>query len=95
MPKLKVYPLSCCVRYRFYCPGCKCDHSYDCRTDGGRPSWTFNGDLELPTFTPSLLYPDRVCHLFVTDGRIQYLGDCTHELAGHQVDLPEIEPDSP
>jgi hypothetical protein len=28
------------------------------------------------------------CHSFVTDGRIQFLGDCTHELAGQTVDLP-------
>lgn len=29
-----------------------------------------------------------VCHSFVTDGRIQFLGDSTHELAGQTVDLP-------
>lgn len=28
------------------------------------------------------------CHSFVTDGRIQFLGDCTHALAGQTVDLP-------
>jgi hypothetical protein len=31
----------------------------------------------------------RVCHSFVTDGRIQFLSDCTHELAGQTVDLPD------
>lgn len=30
----------------------------------------------------------RVCHSFVTDGRIQFLGDCTHALAGQTVDIP-------
>lgn len=30
-----------------------------------------------------------VCHSFVTDGRIQFLSDCTHALAGQTVDLPE------
>jgi hypothetical protein len=30
-----------------------------------------------------------VCHSFVTDGCIQFLGDCTHELAGQTVDLPD------
>lgn len=30
-----------------------------------------------------------VCHSFVTDGRIQFLGDCTHSLAGQTVDLPD------
>ena len=29
-----------------------------------------------------------ICHSFVTDGRIQYLSDCTHALAGQTVDLP-------
>lgn len=33
-----------------------------------------------------------VCHSFVTDGRIQFLGDCTHALAGQTVDLPELTP---
>jgi len=32
---------------------------------------------------------DRICHTFVTDGRIQFLGDCTHALAGQTVDLPD------
>lgn len=31
-----------------------------------------------------------VCHTFVTDGRIQFLGDCTHALAGQTVDLPDF-----
>lgn len=29
------------------------------------------------------------CHSFVTDGKIQFLTDSTHELAGQTVDLPE------
>ena len=29
----------------------------------------------------------RVCHSFVTDGSIQFLGDCTHELKGQTVKL--------
>ncbi|KFE50155.1 DUF6527 family protein [Pseudomonas syringae] len=33
----------------------------------------------------------KVCHSFVTDGRIQYLGDCTHALAGQTVVLPNWE----
>jgi hypothetical protein len=32
---------------------------------------------------------DMVCHSFVTDGRIQFLGDCTHRLAGQTVDIPD------
>lgn len=32
-----------------------------------------------------------ICHSFVTDGRIRFLNDCTHELAGQTVDLPDLE----
>lgn len=30
---------------------------------------------------------NTVCHSFVNDGRIQFLGDCTHALAGQTVPL--------
>lgn len=32
----------------------------------------------------------HICHSFVRDGRIEFLGDCTHALAGQTVDLPEV-----
>lgn len=32
-----------------------------------------------------------VCHSFVTDGRVQFLDDCTHHLVGQTVDLPDAE----
>lgn len=79
--------------YLFYCPGCECYHSYDVRSDGGRPAWSFNGDMDRPTFTPSLLYPDRRCHLYLTDGRLHFQGDCSHALAGRTVDLPDFDDD--
>lgn len=91
----------------FFCAGCQCSH-------GVNSGWTFNGDFERPTFTPSILvrgykmsahgeamiargerhpeggrYPgeNTVCHSFVTDGKIQFLDDCTHALAGKTVAL--------
>lgn len=30
---------------------------------------------------------ETICHSFVTDGRIQFLSDCTHALAGQTVEL--------
>lgn len=62
--------------------------------------WSFNGDMDKPTFNPSVLNtsnwgPERRelrCHSYVTAGRIQFLPDCTHPLAGQTVDLPEIDP---
>lgn len=37
-------------------------------------------------------YPghEKICHSFVTDGKIQFLDDSTHALRGQTVDLPEI-----
>ena len=31
-----------------------------------------------------------VCHSFVTDGQIQFLGDCSHALAGQTVSLKPV-----
>lgn len=89
---------------RFECPGCGDPHVVPVGTS--KNAWGFNGNLERPTLTPSILVrwkasdPDdpeavaleHVCHSFVTDGHIQFLGDCTHALAGQTVDLPDIEP---
>jgi hypothetical protein len=74
----------------FECPGCKHAHSYDGR-------WVFNGDHRAPSFTPSLLVqgqewngtesvPTR-CHLYVTSGKLVFLPDCTHALAGQTVPM--------
>jgi hypothetical protein len=79
----------------FQCPGCRCLHSVIVeRNRPEHPLWTWNGSLDRPTFSPSILVRDGrggVCHSFVTDGRIQLLGDCTNSLAGQTVDLPEVE----
>jgi hypothetical protein len=77
-------------RVHFWCPGC--DQAHGIRHGDPSTSWTWNGDLERPTFRPSVLVRggpnDDRCHSFVTDGRIAFLGDCSHELAGKTVDLP-------
>ncbi len=78
--------------YLFHCPGCGCSHPFEVEAPGGS-GWTWNGSLEKPTFSPSLLcngpWLERRCHSFVVDGRIQFLGDSYHELAGQKVDLPD------
>lgn len=87
--------------YEFYCPGCKHLHVYVVADDNSQ--WQFNGNLESPSFTPSLL--NRIpflnpvtnvmeyresCHLFVTNGKIEYCASGTdHELAGQTIELPE------
>lgn len=47
---------------------------------------------KLPEERETMLADKRIntiCHSFVTDGRIQFLGDCTHTLAGQTIDLPD------
>lgn len=85
------------VAWMIHCPACGCCHGFV----PGR--WTFNGDYERPTFSPSMLSrvgpmpmvpfgrPDagkvHVCHSYVRDGQIEYLSDCTHAMAGQTVPL--------
>ncbi len=80
----------------FECPGCECLHVvYVAGT--GHPVWSFNENADKPTVSPSVLVRskrrsvDTVCHSFINDGMIQFLGDCTHKLAGQTVPIPEWE----
>lgn len=93
-------------RWCFYCPGCAlvikaANPDYDETTVrelsihamNVRDVHRFNGNPDCPTFEPSIMYnfvPGHVCHSFVRDGRIQYLSDCTHPLAGQTIELPEL-----
>ncbi len=77
-------------RLCIYCPACKRAHVTDL------VRWTWNGDVNRPTFHPSILHKfertgaaPEVCHSFVKDGMIQFLGDCTHECAGKTLSLEE------
>ena len=51
----------------------------------------YDAAFEACGYTSEILDDPRfssVCHSYVTDGRIKFLGDCTHGLAGQTVDLP-------
>ena len=77
--------------YLFWCPGCRCAHPYEV------PRWSFNGSLEKPSFTPSLMcnqHDDRTrCHLFVTEGQIIFCSDCHHDLKGRTVEMSDWNED--
>lgn len=66
-------------------------------TRSGTPNWTWNGSVDSPTVKPSIRSragSDEnpiVCHTFVNDGMVQFLDDCTHELAGQTVPLLDVE----
>lgn len=75
----------------WWCPGC--DQAHVIPTQGPQ-AWGFNGSVESPTLMPSVLVHGvpamgrPTCHSFVTDGKVQFLGDCTHPLAGQTVEIP-------
>lgn len=98
----------------FDCPGCKMTHVVNVEKHPKLSGhvWGWNGSMERPTFTPSLLVRSGhhvtgqstadcnacseglecvVCHSFVVDGYIRFLGDCTHALKNQNVELPIIE----
>lgn len=91
--------------YGHWCPACRCGHEINVDTpNASGAKWSFDGNTERPTFSPSInlqinpkghkhYQPDiatTVCHYFIRAGRIEYCGDCTHEMRGQTVDLPDI-----
>jgi hypothetical protein len=100
----------------YWCPGCDMMHVLTVERGTVGPCWDWNGDADLPTFSPSILvnyhhwvppvtpanladwqrkpWPQEkrhhVCHAFVREGRVEFLGDCTHALAGQTVPLPDF-----
>jgi hypothetical protein len=58
--------------------------------------WTFDGNLDAPTLSPSILWCEivvdgvEVCHSFLRNGVFEFLSDCTHEHAGQHVPMPDL-----
>lgn len=75
------------------CPACRNVHVLD-------PRWKFNGDMNSPTFEPSLKnshpafedIPEFVCHSWITNGVIHFCADCTHGMAGQSIPMPDMNP---
>ncbi|MER9829152.1 DUF6527 family protein [Mesorhizobium sp. M0134] len=65
-------------RLFFWCPGCNEAHVVG-------PSWTFNGDFDRPTFSPSVLVRG---HKFTRDEAGKWTGDWERDSAGNLI--PEI-----
>lgn len=91
--------------YAHYCPGCCAVHViWTVRTMGGAV-WTFNGNVEKPTFHPSVrfftprvvdedgtVWPEvMLCHYFITDGVQKFCGDSEHEQKEKRGNVPLIE----
>ena len=85
--------------YYYWCPGCNEHHCFD---DG----WKIENWNPL-TVHPSILvyFPERkspdgkvtprvtLCHVFIKQGRIQFLPDCQHELKGQTVPMEPFHAD--
>jgi hypothetical protein len=81
----------------FWCPGC--DHLHRVTIDAGEFGWVWDGNEQLPTVTPSVLTTygprsdeanNRVCHLFVRTGQLEFLPDSTHGQAGQTVTMAPL-----
>ena len=90
-----------CAAYFVYCPACENAHRFMVKSPDKVAVWQFNGNLEAPTFQPSLLVERRnwenetwvrhICHSYLTDSIWNFLADSTHNLAGIKtpmVDFP-------
>ena len=53
---------------------CWCTYNKECIEKGEKPA----------------PFECMICHSFINDGKIQYLGDCTHKLAGQTIELPDF-----
>ena len=81
-----------------WCPGCNDAHQLWV-VDPDKPApvvavtWQWNGDLDSPTFQPSLLTqagPGTRCHSYIRDGVWEFLGDCEHALVSTHVPCVEL-----
>jgi len=57
-----------------------------------RPFWQFDGNLQAPTLSPSILTgrgdpQGFVCHSFLRAGVFEFLGDCTHTYRNQRVPM--------
>jgi len=74
-----------------WCPACDDAVVLGVNTPHG---WTFDGNMEKPTFEPSIKVmgntgtKDTVCHSFLRAGVWQFLDDCTHAMRGMMPVVP-------
>lgn len=110
--KTDILEIRCCVdqggaflynQLWFYCPGCKHAHAFHMDGDANvRPMWSFDGDLDKPSVTPSLrvftsqpqedgtLVEKTLCHLVLTKGILNFQSDCPHALRNQNVPMEKF-----
>lgn len=91
-------PTDVVAGYHHWCPACNEPHGIAV-THRNRYGavWTFNGNLDSPTFAPSVRcftteengQQRTLCHYFIKNGMIEFCGDNPHALNGQTVPLPD------
>lgn len=91
--------------WMFECPGCECCHYFNDKWNfnGNFESPTVTPSILVRGFRPvtdeeverimggEVITPvPTVCHLYLTDGKIHYLDDCTHKLACQIVEMVDL-----
>lgn len=82
--------------YSHWCSACKHCHTFYIQCNNH--TWTFDGNVNSPTFSPSMLeyYTQKngerktLCHYILTSEVMNYCGDSPHELSGKSVPLEDI-----
>lgn len=88
-----------------WCPGCRYPHVFNAPETPTRDgaSWKWNGDMQRPTFDPSMLvkigHPIEgtgpawqwdmrtTCHSYLRNGQWQFLDDSVHSLRNQTVNV--------
>lgn len=89
------------VAYYVYCPACERGHRFAIVNEADPANvWQFDGNMDHPTFTPSLLisssywrnerWEPEICHSYLRAGVWEFLNDCTHDLAGQKVSMVDF-----
>jgi hypothetical protein len=97
LPAVLVPILNSPGKYVFFCPACQENHLIDTTETGFSNGHQLKGSLARPTISPSILsYGDKKtgkprCHSFITKGKIKFMLDCTHSLAGKTIALKPFE----
>lgn len=82
------------IGWAHWCPGCGEYHAI--WVEQSHPTtkarWEFDGDVESPTFAPSIRIfsgQQTICHYFIRAGKIEFCSDSRHELRGKTAPLPD------
>lgn len=107
MPKIKVHPTDPTM-FLYWDVAANEPNAFWVKPAGvNNSSWSWNKDFEKPTVTPSILNTSSKHenwqtgeitspwrnHIFIREGKIQYLSDCTHTFAGQTVDMVDFPDD--